>query len=355
MFKGKKVLFNYKSSYLDSVYVFDNGDFILFGVTDKSTNDTSERKSALYDGRTFKPKLSLKMTSVCAFSYLANDKFSICVDNSYFNSYFQLCKFNSDRTSYEEIQKLSSIEGGSAKNVKEMSNGDLCINRVYVGFNNIYIFRKNESNPKYEPYGNTFLYHLEDLNELMNLNEKEALGYKINHAVESLTLKVFDISNYKIKRKNEIKFRDSKLKKRMHISLPIYLINNNKLITAGIKFLYIIGLDNLELETTILFEKFINKILIRPNKNIFLIYESRDEKRFEVKGITNSARFYYDQFINNIKIDFGTNDLIEGKEEEITSYCGNNKGLFEIYNYINNGIITLTDKSEITIYKDCGD
>ena len=355
MFKGKKVLFNYKSSYLDSVYVFDNGDFILFGVTDKSTNDTSERKSALYDGRTFKPKLSLKMTSVCAFSYLANDKFSICIDNSYFNSYFQLCKFNSDRTSYEEIQKLSSIEGGSAKNVKEMSNGDLCINRVYVGFNNIYIFRKNESNPKYEPYGNTFLYHLEDLNELMNLNEKEALGYKINHAAESLTLKVFDISDYKIKRKNEIKFRDSKLKKRMHISLPIYLINNNKLITAGVKFLYIIGLDNLELETTILFEKFINKILIRPKKNIFLIYESRDEKHFEVKGITNSARFYYDQFINNIKIDFGTNDLIEGKEEEITSYCGNNKGLFEIYNYINNGIITLTDKSEITIYKDCGD
>ena len=196
MIKKKKVLFNYKSSYLDSVYVFDNGDFILFGVTDKSTNDTSERKSALYDGRTFKPKLSLKMTSVCAFSYLANDKFSICVDNSYFNSYFQLCKFNSDRTSYEEIQKLSSIEGGSAKNVKEMSNGDLCINRVYVGFNNIYIFRKNESNPKYEPYGNTFLYHLEDLNELMNLNEKEALGYKINHGEESLTFNIVYWLNY---------------------------------------------------------------------------------------------------------------------------------------------------------------
>ena len=141
----------------------------------------------------------------------------------------------------------------------------------------------------------------------------------------------------------------------MHISLPVYLINNNKLITAGIKFLYIIGLDNLELETTILFEKFINQILIRPKKNIFLIYESRDVKHFELEGITNSVPFYYDQFINNIKIDFGTNDLIEGKEEEITSYCGDNKGLFQIYNYINNGIITLTDKSEITIYKDCDD
>ena len=348
MFIGKKVLFNYKSNYLDSVYVFDNGDFILFGVTDKSLYN---KKSTLYDGKTFKPKLNLQLTSVYSFSYLLDDKFSICVDNSY----FQLYKFNSDRTSYKEIQKLSSMEGGSAKNMKEISNGDLCINRLYVGYNNIYIFRKNESNPKYEPYGNTFLYHLEDLNELMNLNEKEALGYKINHGEESLTLKVFDINDYKIKRKNEIKFRDSKLKKRMHISLPVYLINNNKLITAGIKFLYIIGLDNLELETTILFEKFINKILIRPKKNIFLIYESRDEKRFEVKGITNSARFYYDQFINNIKIDFGTNDLIEGKEEEITSYCGDNKGLFQIYNYINNGIITLTDKSEITIYKDCDD
>ena len=111
-------------------------------------------------------------------------------------------------------------------------------------------------------------------------------------------------------------------------------------------------LDSLSVE-------FIKQILIQINKNtienIFLLCESRDKKIFKEIGARDGPRFHYAQFIYNIKIDFETNDLIETKEENITKYCGENKELFSIYNYINNGIITLTDKSEITIYKDCDD
>ena len=127
------------------------------------------------------------------------------------------------------------------------------------------------------------------------------------------------------------------------------------MIATGSKSLYIFGIDNLELETTINFDKFITKILIRPKENIFLLCESRDKKIFKEIGARDGTRFHYAQFIYNIKIDFETNDLIETKEENITKICGENKELFALYNYINNGIITLIDKSKIVFYEDCDD
>lgn len=65
-------------------------------------------------------------------------------------------------------------------------------------------------------------------------------------------------------------------RKRLYISLPIYKMKN-KLITACTKCFYIIGIDTLELETTIQFEKFILQILIRPKENIFLLCRSREK------------------------------------------------------------------------------
>ena len=199
-----------------------------------------------------------------------------------------------------------------------------------------------------------FLFQLEDIDELINLNDKEALGYKKNYAVDSLILKIISIDDYKIIRQNEIKFKDNNNEMRLYTVQPIYKIHKNKLVTYGTKCLYIFGLDNLELETTIYFDKNITKILIRPKENIFLFCR-KENKIFKNKREHDGTKFFYEQFLYNIKIDFETNDLIETKEENITDYCGENKELFGLFNYINNGIIALIDKSKIIIYENCDD
>ena len=354
MYINKKVKFNYESNYLDSIYVFEDGDFILFGATDNSFENeskNSERKSTLYDGKTLKPKLILKVSSLCSFFNLSNNEFALCTN---FSS-FTLFKFNSDRTSFNSIQEFSEKEGGSAKALNQMPNGDICINRLYVGYNGIFIYRKKESNPQYAPYGENFLYHLEDVDDLISLNDKEVLGYKVYKGIESLVLKVFNIDEYKVIRKNEIKFQEENSQKRLYISFPFYKVNKNKLITASTKCLYIFGIDTLELETTILLEKFIEQILIRPKNNIFLLCKSRQEKCYLEVRNSESVCFYHPQYIINLKIDFEINELIESKEEDISKHCGKNKELFHIYNDINNGIITLTDKSKVIFYEDCDD
>lgn len=352
MYIQKKVKFEYESSYIDSVYIFDDGDFILFGVADLSlekenkSNDESKEKSTLYDGKTLKAKLLLKVSSSHCFFNLLNNEFSICIGYTH----FELYKFNSDRTAYEKIQQLSKEQGGSPRILFQALNGDLCVDKFYTGYNNIYIYRKSEANPKYEPYGSKYLYYLEDTDNLININDKEILGYKRRFGVDSVILKIISNEDYKIKRQNEIIFDNGK---KLYYNLPFYKINEDKIITVGTIHLYIFGLDNLELETTIKFDKSINKILIRPKGNIFLITELKNEKHRKI--ISDSPSYYHDKYINNIKIDFKINDLLENKEEKISDITGNNKDLFELYNYIGNGLVTLIDKSKIVIYEDCDD
>ena len=353
MYIQKKVKFEYESNYIDSVFVFDDGDFILFGVADSSlensNNDESKDKSTLYDGKTLKAKLLLEISSSHCFCNLFNNEFSICKGFSH----FQLYKFNSNRTKYESIQPISKEQGGSANILFQSLNGDLCADKNYIGYNIIYIYRKKESNPKYEPYGNKNVYYLEDTYNLININDKEILGFKRRISPDSIILKIINNEDYKIKRQNEIKFDDDISGKRLYYNLPFNKINENKIITAGTYHLYIFGLDNLELETTIKFDKSINKILIRPKGNIFLITQLEETKSW--KELKDASNFYNDKYINNIKIDFKINDLIENKEEKISDIIGNNKNLFELYNYIGNGLVSLIDKTKITIYEDCDD
>ena len=118
MYINKKVLFNYEQVYLDSVFVFDDGDFIIFGVPDnileneQTTQINDRRKSAVFDKKTFKPKVVLDISGLASFFNLANNEFGICKGSSFFEIY----KFNNDRTSFKEVQKFSNFEGGSSKN-----------------------------------------------------------------------------------------------------------------------------------------------------------------------------------------------------------------------------------------------
>ena len=355
MFKDKKIKFKFESKYIDSVFVFEDGDFILFGVNASScannNNIKEEYNSIIFDGKTFEPKGGLEISSSSSYYNLKDNEFVLCQGYSSFIVY----QFNSDRTSQKKIQNLNSGDFGTGRYLIQISNGDLCLLKMHTGYNGLYVYRKNpEVNEKFEPYGNTFLYQLEDINDIVDLNEKEVLGIQKKYGgIDSLVLNIIDTSNYKILRKNEIKYKDDS-NNRLYISLPFHKWGENKLIGGGADSIFIFGLDTLELETTISFDKNIKNILVRPKGNIFL-YLVADEKSKDMnlyKEANCYSLFYY---LNEAKIDFKKNELKSYKEELINDYCKAHEDLFFIYNYVNNGLITLTDKTEIIIYDDFGD
>ena len=307
MYINKKVKFNYKSTYIESVYVFKDGDFILFGVPEKSI---------LFDGKTLNQKMNLCVSSDSCFFDLDNDEFAFCINFTH----FQINKFNSDKTSFQNIQKISTEEG-SARQIIRISNGDICISKNYVGYINYSFYRKNSANPNYAPYGINYFKFIENWN-------------------------------------NEIKFRSKEIGERLFINATskLKLVKDNKIVAFSTFYLYIFGLDYLELETTIKFDYNIKSILVRPKGNIFLFLENRDAKMYQHNSnIGRNTNYYYVQYINSLKIDFKTNDLLEKKEEEISDIMGYNKDIFKMYNYIGNGLVTLIDETTAIIYEDCDD
>ena len=344
MYKNKKVKFNYKSTYIESVYVFKDGDFILFGVPENSI---------LFDGKTLKQKMNLKVSSDSCFFDLDNDEFALCSNFTH----FQINKFNSDKTSFENIQKIST-EDGAARKIMKILNGDICVSKIYVGYINYCFYRKNPVNPDYAPYGTDFFKFLEDWSDLININDKEILTYKFKVAKDSLILKVLENKDYNEVRTNEIKFRSKEIGERLFINATntLKLVKDNKIVAFSTFYLYIFGLDYLELETTIKFDYNIKSILIRPKGNIFLFLENRDAKEYNKNSnIGRNKDYYYVQYINSLKIDFKTNDLLEKKEEKISNIMGYNKDIFKMYNYIGNGLVTLIDETTAIIYEDCDD
>ena len=65
---------------------------------------------------------------------------------------------------------------------------------MYTGFKGLYIYRKENEN-----YGNNFSFYLEGIDDIINLNKDEILAYKKNIADDSLTLKIMNNYDYKIK------------------------------------------------------------------------------------------------------------------------------------------------------------
>ena len=352
MFKDKKIKFKFQSSYIDSVFAFEDGDFILFGAGKE--NSKSKYPSPLYDGKTLKPKFGFEVTSIYSFFNLKNDEF--CIYNDF--RLASLNKFKDNRTSFQLIQNFNTGDMGSIKGVSQLSNGDICLLKVGTGYNGLYIFRKIDPDSKVAPYGEMFFNHLEDINEIVDLNEKEVLGIQKNFAgIDSIILKIIDTNNYKIIRQNEIKTRENNINRltvSSNTNIPFQKTRGNKLINAVSDCIYIFGLDTLELETTICFDNVIKNILIRPKGNIFLRTKGKDkilDNRIfkETPVIRSYSNFHY------IKLDYEKNDIKFSKEEDITEYCQNHEDLFFFYNYINNGFITLTDKKEVIIYDDFGD
>jgi hypothetical protein len=184
-------------------------------------------------------------------------------------------------------------------------------------------------------------FRIENCEDIIELNEKEFLGYKKMISSESLELTVYNNENYQVKKVKSIKTEVDR-KKRLYFTTKIYK-NGNKLICGGCYKIFIIDLDSLELETTIGITKVVDKLLIRPNGRIYIV--AYDDSLYKTK------RHF---FIHDLKIDFTTNELEESKEINVIDFLQDEESnifSFDCYNYFNNGLAVVLDRRELIIYE----
>ena len=151
----------------------------------------------------------------------------------------------------------------------------------------------------------------------------------------------------------EIKDEVYKYKKKIYFTTDLQKYNDSKLITAGCNNIYIIDIQTLELETTINLKKTIRKILIRPKGNIFVLTYVQEIYKMDMNRETTPNFVQY--FLNNIKIDFKTNEMTYKDEKDITEQAGIYNSFFDMYNYPNNGLVVNIDKSKLIIYDNFDD
>ena len=323
---NSNILFKYKDMYVESFILFDDGDFLIF----------FKYNAKLYDGKTLKPKQNIKGYSSCFF-LLSQEEYAQYNDHKY-----ELYHFNKDRTSSYFFQTIHPK--GVGIKVKKMSNGDLLVYSYYLFSKDISVFRKNNSIYEYQ---NQFI--IENLNEILELNDNEFLGYKYSLSPEIIILKVLNKENYIVKRENEIKCIYGQ-KKRIYLTQPIFKVSNDKLLSLGINNFFIFDIKTLELETTIKISlnKDILKMLVRPKGNILLLCR---ETIPEIRNMKEREKFY----IKNIRINYLTNELEKKSEKDITDKIGDKKNIFEFYNYLNNGLTIIIDKKELIIFNNYDD
>ena len=352
----KKIKFQYQSLFIESAYIFEDGDIIIFANGDSTGCGVSKKFSNLYDGKTFQSKLTLKVSSSSCFFDLKDNEFGLCIDFK-----FTIYKFNDRKTEFNEIQPIKLQDFETGRKLIKLCNGDILFFKFYMGSQAISIYRKNYKDFYYST--NNFIYecqnnlHIEDCEDLIELNNNEFLVYKRSILTpESLILSIYNNENYQIKKKNsiiaEIKDEEKTVKKKLYFTTILYK-NKNKLICGGCFNLYIIDTNSLELETTIKLDKTISKILVRPKGNIFVLtYVQKNYQKDENREVSYDL---YDYFMNNIKIDFKYNEMIKNEETDITDKTGIYTSFFEFYNYPNNGFVLIIDKRKLIIYENYGD
>ena len=321
----KRILYNQK---IASIFVFEDGDFIIFDNFEYSN---------LYDKETLYPKITLEISIRNFFYYFTEEEFGLYIKNKY-----KIFKFKNNRTEYNEIQTFELKEFEEGNKLMRISNNDIlffkCFKDSHLHFH-VSIYKKDKNNDN-----DSFLYKIQEqysinkCDEIIEISNKELLGYRKELYSEILKLFILYNDSYKIKKENSIKMEVEKSKKRLYFTTKIFE-KSNKLICGGCYNLYIIDLDLLELETTINISRIISKIIVRPNGNLLVLtYKDRinEENIFE-----SGIRYYY---INRIKINFETNELIENKEIDIPGKDGIHCSFFDFYNYPNNGILFIIDK-----------
>lgn len=327
-----KIIFEYSSSVLteiNEIFIFPDGDFILF----EEKKGIYSHQLSLFDSKTLKKKLYLDIKYPENFNYFSNDEFGLMI----ISGILEFCKFKENRTKYETIQKIDLFYQELVKVIK-ISNGDLIIFRKYLGKKINDIFRKRDSK-----YIEESKYKIGKVDDIIELDQNSFLVYKKKITPEGLKLKIIDNRNYKVLKKNFIKsdvhiLYENTAKKKLYILTNIYKIKNcNKLICGGVYEIYLININELELETTIKLNRMIKSILLRNNENIFVLTYERGKK------------IDWKYYLKNIKINFQNNESIN-EEEKIFDNIGEYTSLFKIYNYLENGLLTTCDHKQILIY-----
>ena len=131
---ASQVIFKFKSLEIESVYIFDDKDFIIFGIGDINVN---KKYSKLFDGKTFKSKLDLKVSSSSCFYDLKDGEFGLCIN---FN--FTINRFNSDRTGFTEIQNLGINNFETGRKLMKLLNGDILFLNIIWIVNQFLYFEK---------------------------------------------------------------------------------------------------------------------------------------------------------------------------------------------------------------------
>ena len=352
MLNKGKIIFKYEAQNIDYVYAFKDGDFIVFGDTRPKELSSLKRLSSLFDGKTFKSKMILEVSSDSCFFDLKDNEFGLCIDYN-----FSIYRFNSDRTESTKIQTLGINQFETGKKLIKLLNGDILFLKNEIPTSNISVYKKESDKSNLDKYFYTIQnqFHITDCEDLIELNENEFLIYKkLIQTPESLELKIYNNNNYQIVRKNSIKaeFKDNNnnIKKRLYFTTNIFKASNEKLIAGGCYNLFIIDLKTLELETMIKLEKTIEKILIRDKNNILILsYQTESYRKNTGREVNPNFRKY---FIQKLDIDFGINEIIRNEEIDITEEVGKYNSFYEIYNYTDNKLASLIDKSTFIIYDD---
>jgi hypothetical protein len=321
-----------KTSMIDSIFTFKDHDFLLF----KSTF------SILYDGEILKEKLNLNFIgSSNAFCYLSENEFLVMKNN-----YFSLYKFKNNRTSYEIITTVQCSPNEENKKIFKIFKNDI-LNICEYKFQfqpSIKIYTRIDDNN-----GSTINYELisdnvlTDIDEVINLEDTfQFLAFKKYENLNEILFKVYDYG-HNIVRFNRVNCFSSKKRRIFMPQFSFYKVNKNKLITSSIYYIYIFDIETLELETTIKVFSEIKRFIILNNRNIMLVLynsEFKDLKREEHYSICKML------------VDFENNSIEKTENNEITDKVGEFKTLFNIFNYHDDGLITISDHCFLNIYKD---
>lgn len=326
------IKFNYNVSFsfnnqINGVFIFPDGDFIIFEKYD----------SSLFDSKTLKQKLRFDNNIENNFNYFSNDEFGL-MD---LPDRLEICKFQKNRTCYQTLQKIDLFKVNLKKFIR-ISNEDIIILRTYLGKVITDIFRKRGSE-----YFEESKYQIGNVDNIIELDQNEFLTYKKSNVPEGLELKIIKNKNYELKKKNFINSNTkSNNKKRFYFLTEIYKIKNfNKLICGGAYEIFIIDINELDLETTIKLDKTIKDILLRNNGDIFALSY---EKKLSEENATH--KYDWEYYLKNIKINYEKNDKIKEEEKILRENIGSFNSFFSIYNYMENGLLTISDKNQVIIY-----
>ena len=341
--KGKKILnedniifeIEDEKTGIESIFSFKDGDLLVF---------KNNICSILYDGKTFSQKLELNfLGALCSFCYLNEEEFIVIKD-----FYFSLYKFENNRTNCKIIATINKNEYQEInKKIFCLSNNDL-LSISELDFKPIIkIFRRTFENNQFKDYQLLDNYKLDEIGDVINLEDDQFLTIKKNKNADNIMLKVYSNKNYIILRNNRIQcIVNNKRRIAFFSDLPFIKVNNNKILFGNANFLYIFGTDTLELETTIKISPDIMGIRMFRDNSIILFECSK-----ELIGLKNIIKYY----ITKVWIDFESNEFIKKESEEITEEIGEYKTLFNICNYLDNGLATIIEQYKLKIYKNMSD